>query len=140
MKILVTGGTGHVGAAVIKELVKRNVEDRRLFFTGDLPHAVKRSAVSIPSSASAAAPGAAQDRMVQTNPMEVTSDTPEYCLHLLDRVSDLVRVSTAPVPREVTDLTTEGQRMCAKGQTRMGIMRLRSALMQMEKVDGAAYR
>jgi hypothetical protein len=87
-----------------------------------------------------AAPGAAQDRMVQTNPMEVTSDTPEYCLHLLDRVSDLVRVSTAPVPREVTDLTTEGHRMCAHGQTRSGIMRIRSALMLMEKGDGQARR
>lgn len=29
----------------LEELVKRNVEDRRLFFTGDLPHAVKRSDV-----------------------------------------------------------------------------------------------
>ena len=50
--------------------------------------------------------------------MVVTSDTPEYCLHLLDRVSELVRLATAPVPREVTDLTTEGHRMCAHGQTR----------------------
>ena len=35
-------------------------------------------------------------------------DTPEYCLQLLDRVSELVRLATAPVPRDVTDLTTEG--------------------------------
>jgi hypothetical protein len=78
-------------------------------------------------------PVAAQDQMVQSKPMEVTSDTPEYCLHLLDRVSELVRVATVPVPREVTDLATEGHRMCAHGQTRGGIMRLRSALMMMEK-------
>jgi hypothetical protein len=83
---------------------------------------------------------AAQDKIVQANPMEVTTDTPEYCLHLLDRVSELVRLATLPVPREVTDLTTEGHRMCAHGQTRGGIMRLRSALMLMEKGDGAAYR
>jgi hypothetical protein len=82
---------------------------------------------------------AVQDRIVQANPMEVTSDTPEYCLRLLDRVSDLVRVSSAPVPREVTDLTTEGHRMCTHGQTRGGIMRLRSALMIMENGAGA-YR
>lgn len=82
----------------------------------------------------------AQDQIVQANPMEVTSDTPEYCLHLLDRVSEMVRVATVPVPREVTDLTTEGHRMCAHGQTRGGIMRLRSALMIMERGDGAAYR
>ncbi len=72
--------------------------------------------------------------------MEVTTDTPEYCLHLLDRISELVRLATSPVPREVTDLTSEGQRMCVHGQTRGGIMRLRSALMIMEKPDGPAYR
>jgi hypothetical protein len=84
--------------------------------------------------------GVAQDQSVQANPMEVTSDTPEYCLHLLDRVSELVRLASAPVPREVTDLSTEGHRMCAHGQTRSGIMRLRSALMIMEKGGGSAYR
>ena len=82
----------------------------------------------------------AQDQIVQANPMEVTSDTPEYCMHLLDRVSELVRLATIPVPREVTDLTTEGHRMCVHGQTRGGIMRLRSALMIMEKDTSAAYR
>jgi hypothetical protein len=78
-------------------------------------------------------PVAAQDQTTQTSPMEVTSDTPEYCLHLLDRVSELVRVASNPVPRLVTDLAPEGHRMCAHGQTRGGIMRLRSALMIMEK-------
>jgi hypothetical protein len=85
-------------------------------------------------------PVIAQDQIVQTNPMEVTSDTPEYCLHLLDRVSELVRLATAPVPRDVTDLSTEGHRMCAHGQTRSGIMRLRTALMIMEKGGGTASR
>lgn len=80
-----------------------------------------------------AAPAAAPGQTDQSSPMEVTSDTPEYCLHILDRVSELVRVAIAPVPREVTDLTTEGHRMCAHGQTRGGIMRLRSALMIMER-------
>jgi hypothetical protein len=82
----------------------------------------------------------AQAQVAQASPMVVTSDTPEYCLHLLDRISEMVRLAAAPVPREVTDLTTEGHRMCAHGQTRSGIMRLRSALMIMEKGDGAAYR
>ena len=87
------------------------------------------------------APGGldAQDRVGQSSPMEVTTDTPEYCLHLLDRVSELVRIATAPVPREVTDLTTEGHRMCAHGQIRGGIMRLRSAVMIMETGDSAAH-
>ncbi|WP_428492112.1 hypothetical protein [Rhodopila sp.] len=83
----------------------------------------------------------AQDQIVQSSPMIVTTDTPEYCLHLLDRVSEMVRLATIPVPREVTDLTTEGHRMCAHGQTRGGIMRLRSALMMMENGHAAAaYR
>jgi hypothetical protein len=87
-----------------------------------------------------AGPVVAQAQVAQANPMEVTSDTPEYCLELLDRVSELVRLAATPAPREVTDLTTEGHRMCAHGQTRGGIMRLRSALMIMEKGGGGAYR
>jgi len=87
-----------------------------------------------------AGPTAARAQDAQAKPVEVTSDTPEYCLQLLDRVSDLVRLAAEPIPREVTDLTTEGHRMCEHGQTRGGIMRLRSALMIMEKADGAAYR
>jgi hypothetical protein len=61
----------------------------------------------------------------------VTSDTPEYCLQLLDRVSELVRVAETPPPQEVSSLTSEGQRMCDQGKTRGGIMRLRQALMLM---------
>lgn len=87
-----------------------------------------------------AEPVTAQIKMNPSGPMVVTTDTPEYCLHLLERVSGLLRLATLPVPREVGDLTTEGQKMCEHGQTRMGIMRLRSALMIMEKSNGPAYR
>jgi hypothetical protein len=82
----------------------------------------------------------AQVGPVQPAPMEITTDTPEYCRKLLNRISDLVRLATAPVPRDASDLAAEGQRMCDHGQTRGGIMRLRSALMIMEKGDGPAYR
>lgn len=81
----------------------------------------------------------AQNQVASTNPMEVISDTPEYCLHLLDRVSKQVRLAIEPVPHDVTDLTTEGHRMCTSGQTRGGIMRLRSALMMMEKSTGTTH-
>jgi hypothetical protein len=80
----------------------------------------------------------AQVSLVQTTPMEITTDTPEYCHKLLNRIGEMVRLATAPIPREASDLTSEGQRMCDHGQTRGGIMRLRSALMVMEK--GPAYR
>lgn len=85
-----------------------------------------------PVSAQVSAPG--------TPPMEVITDTPEYCQKLLTRISDLIRLATAPVPHQASDLTKEGRRMCDHGQTRGGIMRLRSALMLMEKDDGPAYR
>jgi hypothetical protein len=64
-------------------------------------------------------------------PQQVTSDTPEFCLHLLDRVSEMVRAAGVPPPQEVTFLSSEGQRMCDQGQTRGGILRLRRALMLM---------
>lgn len=67
----------------------------------------------------------------QTAPQEVISDTPQYCLQLLDRVSELVRVAPSPPPEEVTHLSSEGQRMCDQGQTRGGILRLRRAIMLM---------
>jgi hypothetical protein len=68
---------------------------------------------------------------VSQQPQRVISDTPEYCLQLLDRVSELVHIAMAPPPQEVTFLSTEGQRMCNQGQTRGGILRLRRALMLM---------
>ena len=67
----------------------------------------------------------------QSPPQQVTSDTPEYCLHLLDRVSEMVRIAGSPPPQEVTFLSSEGQRMCDQGQTRGGILRLRRALVLM---------
>jgi hypothetical protein len=85
-------------------------------------------------------PAAAQMPSVQDDPMEVTTDTPAYCHHLLDRVSNLIKLAANPVPPDVSDLTTAGRRMCAVGQTRGGIMRLRSALMILEQRNGAAYR
>jgi hypothetical protein len=67
----------------------------------------------------------------ETPPQQVTSDTPQYCLHLLDRVSEMVRLAGSPPPQEVASLSSEGQRMCDQGQTRPGILRLRRALMLM---------
>ena len=71
----------------------------------------------------------------QSQPQQVISDTPAYCLQLLDRVSELVRIASAPPPQEVTSLSSEGQRMCDQGLTRGGILRLRRALMMMTHPD-----
>ena len=85
-------------------------------------------------------PVSAQGERVPGSPVEITSDTREYCLRLLDRVSDLVRLSAAPVPSEVTTLSVEGERLCDHGQPKPGILRLRRALLIMEHGSGAAYR
>jgi hypothetical protein len=71
----------------------------------------------------------------QQTPMEVTTDTPEYCHQLADRVHMLVQFASAKPPREVADLSVEGEKMCDHGQTRGGIMRLREAILMM-KHDG----
>jgi hypothetical protein len=68
-------------------------------------------------------------------PVEVTTDTLEYCLYLQERLHTLVRMASSPPPREATDLSTEGQHMCDHGQTRGGIMRLRRALLIMQRDD-----
>jgi len=68
---------------------------------------------------------------LQQAPMEVTTDTPEYCHQLADRVHTLEVASGKP-PREVSDLSVEGQKMCDHGQTRGGIMRLRQAILIMK--------
>ena len=75
----------------------------------------------------AAMTAALQPLSGQPSPQRVITDTPQYCLELLDRVSALLRTWPTP-PQEVTSLSSEGQRMCDQGQTRSGIMRLRRAL------------
>ena len=71
----------------------------------------------------------------QAAPQQVTTDTPEYCLQLLDRISELARIAVNP-PQEATSLSAEGQRMCNQGQTRGGILRLRRALVLLRRKAG----
>jgi hypothetical protein len=70
----------------------------------------------------------------QPDAMEVTSDTPAYCLRLLDRVSGMVHVSPAPPP-DVTRLSAEGERLCDQGHVRGGILRLRRAWLLLNQLD-----
>ena len=63
----------------------------------------------------------------------VTSDTPEYCGVLKNRISLMSRASTLPTSLEAAALSEEGERMCTQGQTRGGIMRLRRALAIMRR-------
>jgi hypothetical protein len=69
----------------------------------------------------------------ESTPAEVTTDSPEYCQKLVDRLGQAIQSSTAPPPVEVSSLSTEGQRMCGAGLTRGGILRLRRALLILEQ-------
>jgi len=70
-------------------------------------------------------------------PSVVTTDTPEYCQSLIDRIGQEILVTPAPPPMEVSSLSSEGKRMCNDGLTRGGILRLRRALMILERGTAA---
>ena len=69
-----------------------------------------------------------QAGLAQSRDPTVTSDSPEYCGVLLDRISSMTRVAAMPPPTEAATLSEAGEWMCVHGQTRGGIMRLRRAL------------
>ena len=71
----------------------------------------------------------------QTRDPIVTSDTPEYCGVLINRITGITRATAVPPPSEVAVLSEEGERMCVHGQTRGGILRLRRALEIMRHGD-----
>jgi hypothetical protein len=65
-------------------------------------------------------------------PMEVTTDTPDYCAQLARAVG--ARNSQLA---EVQRLLMEGRELCGRGEVRGGIVRLRRALVMLNQ-DGAA--
>jgi hypothetical protein len=71
----------------------------------------------------------------QSHDPVVTSDTPEYCGVLMDRITDITRTTAMPPPTEAAVLSEEGERMCVHGQTRGGILRLRRALAIMRHAE-----
>jgi hypothetical protein len=73
----------------------------------------------------------------QSHDPTVTSDSPEYCGVLLNRITGLSHTAAMPPPTEAAMLSREGARMCVHGQTRGGIMRLRRALLIMLHGDEA---
>jgi hypothetical protein len=65
----------------------------------------------------------------------VTSDSPEYCGVLMERINGMTRTATAPPPTEAATLSEVGERMCVQGQIRGGILRLRRALVLMRHAE-----
>jgi hypothetical protein len=61
------------------------------------------------------------------SPAFVTTDSAEYCNQLSEQATQEVEDTTPNA--DVMALMTEGQRMCARGQVKGGILRLRRVLM-----------
>ncbi len=61
-------------------------------------------------------------------PLRVITHTREYCDQLSARAVELRRQLSAPLA-QAEQLAGEGDRLCAQGQIRPGIMRLRRAIM-----------
>jgi hypothetical protein len=72
--------------------------------------------------------GAMLQAGAQTTPLEVTTDTPDYCQRLSNQVDAKMRAMASPPP-EAVHLSGEGTRLCGEGQVRGGILRLRRALL-----------
>lgn len=62
----------------------------------------------------------------QSAPLEVTTDTSDYCQHLSAQVVEREKALN-PAPPDVVRLSDEGERLCDEGQVRGGIQRLRRA-------------
>ncbi|MCQ8278382.1 hypothetical protein NFI95_07945 [Acetobacteraceae bacterium KSS8] len=67
-------------------------------------------------------------------PMVVTSDTDAYCAILSRQIDE----HGDPLPQPVASLRDQGQRMCANGQVRSGINRLRRALLALHRPEEPA--
>ena len=59
------------------------------------------------------------------------SDSPEYCAELAGRFEAL----GAEAPAHLRVLANEGRQLCAEGQTRSGIAKLRRALKEAQRGD-----
>ena len=81
--------------------------------------AVRRAETPVVAPPPAAAEGA----------LRITSDTLAYCQSLRQQVNGLMVRDAGPVSAEVMRLRAEGRRMCAAGEVRGGVLRLRGAVL-----------
>jgi hypothetical protein len=72
----------------------------------------------------------AQDERPAAPPMEVTTDTQSYCRTLAQQISQY-----RDLPPEIVVLRDQGRRLCADGNVRGGINRLRRVLMVLRHDD-----
>jgi hypothetical protein len=72
----------------------------------------------------------------QTAPMPLLTDTPQYCVELSNEVEEDRQALVSPAPAEVEQLAEQGRRLCALGEVRGGIARLRRAVVLLREVSG----
>ncbi len=72
----------------------------------------------------------------QEAPMPVLTDTPQYCVELSAEVEEERQALLSPAPAEVEALAQEGRQLCAMGQIRGGIVRLRRAMVLLHEASG----
>ncbi|MBO0711380.1 MAG: hypothetical protein J2P47_08925 [Acetobacteraceae bacterium] len=58
----------------------------------------------------------------------LTTDTPEYCSELLQRVQQVEQNRGHTMSKDVLQLSQQGELMCSHGEVRGGILRLRRAM------------
>ncbi len=95
-----------------------------------VPHGVRGTAASTPAAPASPRPGwiLASQEDGRDDPLRVTTHTREHCAELAVRANQLRKARQTP-HREADVLATEGDRLCAHGQIRPGIIRLRRAIM-----------
>jgi hypothetical protein len=69
--------------------------------------------------------------LAQQSASRLISDSPEYCAELAGRFEAL----GAETPAHLRVLADEGRQLCAEGQTRSGIAKLRRALKEAQRGD-----
>ncbi len=74
--------------------------------------------------------------IAQPAPMPLLTDTPQYCAELSDEVEEVRQSLVSPAPPEVEQLAEEGRRLCAMGEIRGGIVRLRRAMVLLREISG----
>ncbi|MGH7120837.1 MAG: hypothetical protein ACREFP_17935 [Acetobacteraceae bacterium] len=72
----------------------------------------------------------------QPAPMQLLTDTPHYCAELFTDIEATEQTLLQPAPPAVGRLTVEGQQLCALGEVRGGVIRLRRAMVLLHKSSG----
>ena len=72
---------------------------------------------------------ASTSALAQQSAPRLISDSPEYCAELAGRFAAL----GAEAPAHLRVLADEGRQLCAEGQTRSGIAKLRRALKEAQR-------